>query len=148
MPEWMSELPALLARALTLYRLGELDLVGQLLNEGINGDMMKQYAATCLLARMIAAKAPCDGKHEGECQYQVFAFDPHTGKRREWDDMSKAGLFAVQMVMATLHLDSKASKDLYVQSLKDGCFLDGFIELLARAAETVEDKSKQSITWN
>jgi hypothetical protein len=146
-PDWMPKLTPLLAKAMSATARGDFTHAAALISEGVRDDPMKQYAAACLLGRVIASKAPCPGNHEGPCDYQVFVVDSKTGQRKQWDDVSKAQLFTVQFVMAMLHLDTKAAKELYLQALKDKCFTDGFTGLLIRAAETVQGTSKQSITW-
>lgn len=148
MPDWMPELPDVLARAMTLYQLGDVDGTTEVLGF-LNEDPSKQYTACCLLARMIAAKVPpCPGGHApGECSYRVQVLDPDTGKRREWDDVGNPDLFGARLVLAMLHLDGQAARAVYVEAVKDGSVIEGFVQLLRRAAETVND-GRQSVFFN
>ncbi|MGN6162567.1 MAG: hypothetical protein ACTHOG_12815 [Marmoricola sp.] len=148
MPEWLPQLATTLARAMTLYRLGDMQAAAERIVEMIDGDPAKEYTAVCLLGRMVAAKSPCPGDHEGPCQYQVFVFDGESGKRKQWDDVARGDLFALGFIMAMLHLDSARAKELYIEAIEDGSFAEGFMSLLARAAETVQSSSKQTITWH
>lgn len=147
-PDWLEQLPPLLAGAMTAIRLDDVDRAAQIIANGIGDSPLKQYASACLLARVIASKAPCPGDHDGPCNYQVYVHDSNTGARKQWDDVSKAQLFTIQFIMAMVHLDAKQAKALYFQALKDGCFADGFMNLLLRAAETTQSTGKQSITWH
>jgi hypothetical protein len=146
-PEWLPQMPARLARAMTLYRMGEFQTAAEVL-DWLGADPGKQFTACCLLARMIVAKAPeCDHRHEGPCTYMAVVIDPETGQRREWDDVGKAELFAVGFMTAMLHFDGERARELYVEALKDGTLTDGFVLLLARASETVNN-SRQTVFFN
>lgn len=148
MPEWLQQLPAVLAEAMTLLRLSEFDRAAEIVGPLLGNHPDRQYAACCLLARMIAAKAPqCPGDHDGPCGYTAMVLDPETGERKEWDDVDKPQLFAIQFVVAMLHLDANRGRELYLGAVQDGSLIDGFMQLLGRAAQTVDEESRQSIIW-
>jgi hypothetical protein len=139
------QLSPMLATAMGAVRLGDHEGAAELVVAGIGRDPVKQYAAACLLGRIVASQAPCAGEHDGPCAYTAYVSDRVTGALVQWDDVSKTEMFTLQFVMAMLHLDAKKARELYLQALKDGCFAEGFMGLLVRAAQSADT---QSITWH